>query len=388
MKITDVKTYVVGNPWKNWIFAKVETDEGIHGIGEGTVSGFAKTIEAGINELKRFVIGLDPFQIEVICQRMNRDMYTEGGQLQGCMTAAIETACWDIMGKSLNQPAYNLMGGRCHEKIRAYANGWYQGPHTAENFHEKAKIVVDAGYTALKFDPFGAAWRYMEPGDEALTIDIIAAVRDAVGPQVDILIEGHSRFSVGEAIKLGQLMEPFKPRWFEEPTHHGKIDAVVEVARSVPVPVATGESYSSKHQFAELLAHNAVHILQPDYGHLGGLFSTRKICDMVDAHYGIVAPHNAQGPISSAVCMQFAACTPNFFIQEMFDEFNVPWEARLVTRMTEVKDGYIDIPTEPGIGVDLNFDILDEHPYQEAGYMALFRRGWEQRQGELGLEDR
>ena len=318
MRITEVKTYVVGNPWKNWVFVRLETDEGVHGIGEGTVNAFGKTVEAAIHELSSLYIGMDPFQIEMIVQKMTRDVYAEGGQIHSSAVAAIEVACWDIIGKALGQPIYNLLGGRCHEKVRAYANGWYRGPRTPENFAEKAKEVVRQGYTALKFDPFGAAHRIMDLSDEDLSIDIVAAVREAVGPKVDILVEGHCRFSVSTAVKIARRLEPCAPTWFEEPAHHQKIDAVVAVARQTSIPIATGESLSSKYEFAELLSYNAIHILQPEIFHLGGLYATRKVCDMIDAHYGVVAPHNAQGPVATAICLQLAACTPNFFIQENF----------------------------------------------------------------------
>src|SRR5437588_5761499 len=202
MKITAVKTAIVGNPWKNWVFALLETDEGITGVGEGTVNAFGKTAAAAIEELSPFVIGMDPFQTEVLVQKLVRDVYSEGGQIQMSATAAIEVACWDIIGKALNQPIYNLLGGRCHERMRAYANGWYRGPRTPESFGAKAKQVIAQGYTALKFDPFGANHRTMTPDEEALSLDICTAVREAVGPGVDLLIEGHCRFPPPTAIKF------------------------------------------------------------------------------------------------------------------------------------------------------------------------------------------
>jgi galactonate dehydratase len=379
MKITSVETFIAGNPWKNWLFTKVSTDEGIYGIGEGTLNYFAKTIEAAIHELKQFVIGMDPFQIEIISQRLIRDVYSEGGQLHMCAVSAIEIACWDIIGKACNQPVYNLMGGRCHEKLRAYANGWYRGDRTPESFHDKAKDVVRRGYTALKFDPFGSDWRMSSTYSFALAIDIIRAVREAVGPHVDILIEGHCRFNVATALRYAEAMAEFSPAWFEEPVHHLNIPAMVEVARNSPVPIATGESLSSKQQFAELLQHNVVNILQPEPLNLGGLFATRKIADMVDAHYGVIAPHSAQGPVCSAACVQLNASLPNFFIHEIFDEFNEPWEKDIVTHPVEVKNGYIEIPDRPGLGIDLNIEEILKHPYQQENYLPLFKPGWERR---------
>ncbi|MGE5645720.1 MAG: mandelate racemase/muconate lactonizing enzyme family protein [Acidobacteriota bacterium] len=380
MKITAIDTYIAGNPWKNWLFAKVSTDEGIHGVGEGTLNCFGKTIEAAIHELKPLVLGLDPFQVEIIGQRLIRDPYSEGGQIHMCAVAAIEIACWDIIGKACGQPVYNLWGGRCHDRLRAYANGWYRGPRTPESFARKAAEVAARGYTALKFDPFGDAWRMLSRYEFDLSIDIIRAVRDAVGNKVDILIEGHSRFNVATAIELAEAMHPLRPAWFEEPCHHRNIAATVEVARRSPVPIATGESLSSKQEFAELLKHEVVNILQPEPLNLGGLFAARKIADMADAHYGVIAPHSAQGPVCSAACAQLNASIPNFFIHEIFDEFNEPWEKEIVSGGVEVVNGYIEVSDRPGLGIDLNLDEIRKHPYQQEAWLPLFKSGWERRE--------
>ncbi len=379
MRITGIETYIAGNPWKNWLFAKVFTNDGLYGIGEGTVNGFAKTVETAIHELKPNVIGLDPFQLELITQRLVRDVYSEGAQIHMSAVAAIEIACLDIMGKACGQPVYNLLGGRCHEKLRAYANGWYRGPRTPESFAEKAREVIRRGYTALKFDPFGDNWRTLPRAEFDLSIDIVRAVRDAVG-KADILIEAHSRFSVATAVEISLALEPFRPMWFEEPVPHTNIAAMVEVARRSPVPVATGESLSSKQQFAELLQHEAVSILQPEPLNLGGLWATRKIADMVDAHYGVIAPHSAQGPVCSAACAHLNASVPHFLIHEIFDEFNEPWEKEIVVNGVEVVDGYIAVSERPGLGIDLNVEEIGRHPYQQEHYIPLFRRGWEKRE--------
>jgi galactonate dehydratase len=381
MKITGIETYIAGNPWKNWLFAKVLTDEGIYGIGEGTLNYFGKTVETAIHELKPLIVGMSPFQVEIISQRLIRDVYTDGAQVHMCAVAAIEIACWDIIGKACGQPIYNLWGGRCHDKLRAYANGWYRGPRTPESFHEKAQDVVRRGYTALKFDPFGDNWRMTTPRDFDLTIDIVRAVRDAVGPHVDILVEGHCRFNVATALQFAQALAPMRPAWFEEPVPHTNIGAMVEVARHSPVPIATGESLSNKQQFAELLKHDVVSIYQPEPLNLGGIFAARKIADMVDAHYGMIAPHSAQGPVCSAACAQLNASIPNFYVHEIFDEFNEPWEKEIVSGGVEVVDGYIEISDRPGLGIDLNIDEILRHPYQQENALPLFRSGWEKREG-------
>ena len=178
MKISGVKTFLVGNPWKNWLFVRVDTDEGLYGVGEGTLNAFSATVEAAIHELEDAYIGQDPTDIELIMQRMTRDMYSEGGQIHGSAVAAIEVACWDILGKSVGRPIHQLMGGQLRSRTRAYANGWYRTDRTPEAFAEKAKLVVERGYTAMKFDPFGAGWRMQERREEDLSVDIVAAVRD------------------------------------------------------------------------------------------------------------------------------------------------------------------------------------------------------------------
>src|ERR1700736_6221178 len=236
MQIISIDTYIAGNPWKNWLFAKVTTSDGLYGVGEGTMNCFAKTVEAAIHELKPLTLGMNPFQVEIISQRLIRDVYSEGAQVHMCAVAAIEIACWDIIGKACKQPIYNLWGGRCHERLRAYANGWYRGPRTPESFAEKAREVARRGYTALKFDPFGNAWRMLSRHDFDLSIDIIRAVREAVGDGVDLLIEGHSRFNVSTAVELANAMAPMRPAWFEEPVPHTNIAAMVEVARRSTVP--------------------------------------------------------------------------------------------------------------------------------------------------------
>ena len=379
MKITEIKTYLVGNPWKNWLFTRVETDEGIHGIGEGTLNAFGATVDAAIKELAPIIIGMDPFQVEIISQRLIRDVNTEGGQIHMSAVAAIEIACWDIIGKATNQPLYNLWGGRCHEKLRAYANGWYRGPRNPESFARNAKKVIERGYTALKFDPFGANWRVMTQQEFELSHDIVAAVREAVGNEVDILIEVHNRFNVETAVRFARAIERQKPTWYEEPISHTNIAAMVEVARQCPIPVATGESFSNKQQFAELLKHEVVSIYQPEILNIGGLFAGRKIADMVDAHFGVIAAHSAQGPVCSAACVQLHASIPNFLLHEIFDEFNESWSRKVITNPVEVKDGYIEITERPGLGIDLVLDELPKHPYRQEHYLPLFKPGWEQR---------
>jgi len=384
MKITHVETFICGNPWKNWLFTRVHTDEEIYGVGEGTLNGFARTVETAIQELAPYYIGLDPFQIELIVQRMSRDIYSDGGQIHGCAIAAIEIACWDIMGKVLKKPVYALLGGKCHPKLRAYANGWYATDRTPEGFAAAAREVVARGYTALKFDPFGSSYRKMDMDDEDLSINIIAAVRESVGKHVDVLIEGHNRFNVEQSLRIARRIEPYRPTWFETPVPPQNISAMVEVARQSPVPIACGEDYSTKHQFAELLKHDVVSILQPEPLNLGGLMVTKQVAGMADAHYGVICPHSAQGPVCTAACAHLNTATPNFFLHEVFDEFNYErnaWQKDILINPCTVNQGFIEVSDRPGLGIDLNLDVIKAHPYQPGNYLSLFKNDWQRRTG-------
>jgi galactonate dehydratase len=379
MKISDVRTHLVGNAWKNWLFVRVETDEGLYGIGEGTLNAFSATVETAVHELRDAYIGLDPTQVELLLQRMVRDVYTEGGQIHMAAVSAIEIACWDIVGKAQGRPVHELLGGRVRDRVPVYANGWYRVERTPDAFAAAARTTVGRGYRALKFDPFGAAWRVQDRVEEDRSIEIVAAVRDAVGPAVDLMIEGHERFSVSSALRIADRLVEFRPAWFEEPVHHQQIGAMVEVARRSPVPVATGESFTSLGQFADLLGHDAVHILQPEPLYLGGLWRTRQLASMADAHYAVVAPHNAQGPVCSAIATQLGACIPNFYVQESFDDFNADWTREIVDHPLEQRDGFVEVNSRPGLGIDLDWDRLAAHPYERAHLLRLFEPGWERR---------
>jgi galactonate dehydratase len=387
VKITGVTTYLVGNPWKNWLFVRVDTDEGIHGVGEGTVNGFSATVETAIRELADAYLGLEPSQVELLYQRMVRDVYTDGGQIHMAAVAAIEVACWDIVGKAAGKPVYDLLGGRVRSEIPVYANGWYRTDRSPESFADRARDVVARGYRALKFDPFGAAWRVMDRREEDLSVAIVAAVREAVGPDIDLMIEAHNRFSVSTALRVADRLVEHRPAWLEEPVHHQHLGAMVEVARRSPIPVATGESLTSLGQFADLLAHDAVHILQPEPLNLGGLWRTRQVAAMADAHYAVVAPHNAQGPVCGAMSRQLGACIPNFYVQESFDEFNEDWTREIADRPAIPVDGLVQVSDDPGLGIDLDWERLAAHPYEREHVLHLFSPGWERRHEPARVSD-
>jgi galactonate dehydratase len=376
LKIQKIETYLVGNPWKTWLFVRVMTDEGIHGVGEGTLGQLNRAVEGALRDMEPLILGMSPFDIEPLVLRLNRDIYADGGQIKMAAISALEIACWDIMGKALGQPIYNLIGGLCHQRLRAYANGWYRCDRKPEAFAERARAVKAMGYTAMKFDPFGTGWRSLTPWEEDLSVDIVRAVRDAVGPEVDLMIEAHSRFGVSSAIRIGNRLAEFRPAWLEEPVPHHSVQATIEVARAIGVPVATGESLSSKQAIADLLSHGIIQIIQIEPMYIGGILASRKIADMVDAHYGVIAPHAASGLVSTAACMHIDAGAPNFYVQEFFHDFNVSWEQDLVNYPPRCTQGYIEMSQRPGLGLDLNLEELLKHPYLETPDMNLFEEDW------------
>ncbi len=376
MKITDVKTFVVGNPWKNWLFVKVYTDEGITGLGESTGGLSTRPYEADVQELRRFVIDEDPLQPEALWQKMFKARYAKASN---GMTG-IELACWDILGKSLAVPVWKLLGGRLRASLRVYANGWYKCPRDPQCFATAAKALVEKGYTAMKFDPFGGAYLCMNRQDERTSIAIVEAVRETVGPDIDILIEAHDRFSVPYAVRIGTLLEPYDPMWLETPVHSADIEANLEVARRIRVPVALGERFSWLKDFTELLTARSVGIVQPEVMHLG-FANLKKVCGMAEAYGALVACHQAQSPYCTAVNAHMHAVIPNFLIQENFDDSFEPWTWDVLSGVPRVQDGYLPVPDSPGFGVELNEEEAAKHPYGEQNFMNLFAEGWEQRIG-------
>ena len=380
MKITDVKTLVMGTSWRNLTFVKVETDEGLTGVSEVRMNNRTDALVAYIDGAKRrHVIGSDPFNTEDLYQRLFRDDYGRAGEIVATGISVIEIACWDIVGKALNQPVYRLLGGACRDKIKAYANGWYRVERSPEEFHAAAKRVLEKGYRALKFDPFGAGYYELSYEEKLKSVGLVEAVRDAVGPDVEILVEMHGRFSPYMAIEISSELEKFQPSWVEEPVPPDNIAALAKAAEKINLPVATGERLHNKYEYRELINLQAADILQPDITQTGGFLETKKIAAMGDMCYMTVAPHNVGGPVSTAAALHFAAGTTNFKIQEHFNDFSEAWVKEAATGCPEVIDGYFSLPNGPGLGMELNEDLIAEHPYRE-GSFNLFEDDWHKRE--------
>jgi galactonate dehydratase len=377
VKITRVQTFIVGNPWKNWLFVKVHTDEGLSGLGEATSGLSTKPNEAGVHELSRFVVGEDPLQPEALWQKMYKGMFLRSDMAMN----AVEIACWDILGQSLGRPLWQLLGGKQRPRLRVYANGWYQGPREPGFFAEAAAKVKAMGYTALKFDPFGTAYRFLDREEERRSLAIVRAVRRAVGEEVDLCIEGHDRFSVSTAIRVARQLEEFRPLFFETPVMSTDIPATIEVARVSPVPIATGERFTRPTEFLDLLSPRVVCIVQPETLRIGGVSGARKVAALAEAAEAFVALHQAQSPLNTAINAHINASIPNFLIQECFDDFLVPWSREIMRGVPPVRQGHLEPSDAPGLGVDLCEAELAKYPYGPNNFLRLFEEGWERRAG-------
>lgn len=383
MKITEIETFTVGAGWKNWLFVKVHTDAGIHGIGEGTLNGFIATTEAGVHELKHLAIGQDPRRISSLSKRMFDSVSLDGGHIHRTVIAAVEVACWDILGKSLGVPIHQLLGGQVRDSVLGYANGWYRTERTPENFLEAAKAVLAKGFKAFKLDPFGTAQGFISRDELELSYDICRALRDKLPADTRILIDVHARFTEIAALKAAERFADLDIYWWEEPTSRDRQETVHEVGHRSPIPVATGEMYDTVGQFYSLAAGGGVNIFQPEPMSLGGIGPSMQVANLALAHGSYIAPHQSGGPVATAVCLQLAAAVPNFLIQEHFDAFNDAWTFDLVTWRPTVdpKNGHLSLPDAPGLGIDLNIDAINEHPYDPHAYLNVHTEGWEQRLG-------
>lgn len=382
MKITNVTPMTMGTDWRNITFVKVETDEGLVGVSDVRALNRTETVVGYLSEsVPRYVLGADPFDIESLVHRMTLHDFGRAGEVVMTGTALIEIACWDIVGQALGQPVYRLLGGAVRDRIKAYANGWYTVERTADEFHAAATRVVERGYRALKFDPFGAGFYEIERSEKLRVVSLVEAVRDAVGPDVDILIEMHGRFNPVTAIEMANELAPFKPSWYEEPTPPENLAALKKVADAVAplgIPIATGERLHTPFEYRELFELQAADIIQTDITHFGGILNTKKLAAWANAYYVLIAPHNVGGPVSTAAALHLAASTPNFKIQEYFNDFAEAFVKDAATGLPEVVDGYFALPEGPGLGLTLNEDVIEAHPQRDV-HFNLFAEDWHKR---------
>jgi galactonate dehydratase len=381
MRIVDVVTTVVGAPWRELTFVELVADDGRRGLGEVRMVNKTDTLLACISELaNRHVVGTDPFDRETVAFNIQRAEYGRPGEITQSALAAFDIACWDLIGQETNLPIWRLLGGRYRERVRAYANGWYQTDREPLAVAERARDVIARGYTALKLDPFGSAWMQLPPAERRRSLALVAAVREAVGPDVEIMIEMHGRFSAATAAEIAVELEPFAPAWLEEPVPFDNPTGLARVRSATRLPIASGERLHLLSDFRPLIEQGLVDIVQADVTHFGGFTGLGRLAGWAEAYELPLAPHNVCGPVGTAANVHFAVATPNHLILEHFNDFADAWVSELVDNAPTIDphDGCFPVPTGPGLGVRLNHDACAEHPRTHTG-IFLFDDGWERR---------
>ncbi len=380
MKIADVRTFVVGNPppgfgGRYFVFVKLVTDGGVEGLGEAYSPPFGPDVVVRMIEdvCQRHVLGRDPFRIEQLWRTIYSTGYSQRPDpTLGAVLSAIEMACWDIVGKELGRPVYDLLGGRVHERLRAYSY-LYPEPGDATDVYrdpvlaaERASAYAAEGFTAVKFDPVGAYTAFDPRQLTTASLDrvesFVRTVREGVGDRCDLLIGTHGQLTPAAAVRLARRLEPHQPLWLEEPVPPESPEAMARVARGTTIPIATGERLVGKHEFGRVLATGAASILQMNTGRCGGLLEAKKIAGMAEAHYAQIAPHLYCGPVVGAANVQLAACSPNFLILEGIRRWD-GFHAELLEKPIRWEEGYVLPPAEPGLGVTLDEAVAARHPY-------------------------
>ncbi len=380
IRIERVDTVLVDGRWRNFLFVKLTTNDGIVGWGEATLGWKEFAVEQLIREFgERYVVNMDPFRIQDLWFKLYQVEHNVGPVMYAAM-AGLETALWDIVGKVCHQPVVNLVGGKVRDRVKAYANGWYGGVDDLALLQAQAEQVVAKGYCAMKLDPFGAGGRELDKKELRRACAVVSAVRDVVGPDVDILIECHGRFSVGMAIEAIKALQAYDPLLCEEPipAHNTGSQAwVTQAASAMGARVATGEHTYARFGFEDLLARQAAHVIQPDLVYSGGFMETKTIAAMAEAHYVSVAPHNCDGPGKLAASVHLCANIPNFLILESFADFDVPWRKDLTIGEPECREGYYTVPDAPGWGFEVNEDEARKHPGSTKSRLNMFNDTWE-----------
>lgn len=362
MKITNITAIPASSSprgqARNYIFVKIETDEGITGWGEATAGPLA--VATMVDEFGELLIGKDPHRIEQHWQTLYHHFHVRGGVVQLSAISGIEIALWDIKGQALGVPVYELLGGKMREKIWCY--GRWDGL-TPELAVENALRHTEQGLTALKGDPFDHRGLFIPIEAERIAIQKLEAVREAVGDDVELLVEVHGRLAPADAIRIGNAMEPYRPFVYEEPVPPQNLDALARVSEQVNIPLATGERHITKWDYTDLLARQIVKMIQPDIVQAGGILELKKIAAMAEAHYVGFQPHNPYGPFCTIASLHVDACTPNFMIQEGGIH---PWfQDATIGDFPTQKDGYLPLPTTPGLGVAMNEDWLKANPWRK-----------------------
>jgi galactonate dehydratase len=369
LTVTDVIPHILFGGRTNLIFVEVQTDAGITGIGEASLEGKTEAVVGAINDVKEYLIGQDPTRIEHHWQTIYRHSFWRGGVVIGSAISGIEQALWDILGKALNVPVYELLGGRVRDKVRLYANG--PRGETAEEIAESCVQIVEAGWGALKLAPFAAVTGVAGLPELREARRQMQLIRDAVGPEVDILIDCHGRLSPTSAIQMADALDEFDIFFFEEPVLPEDPAAMARVAQAISIPVATGERLFTKWGFRDILALGAANVLQPDLAHCGGIWEGRKIAAAAEISYVGVAPHNPYSWLLTMASIQLDFAIPNFVIQEFLVDHPPEIERLFATPFSWLPGGWVEPPTAPGLGVELDWDAV--HAHEQLPYTRTYQ---------------
>jgi galactonate dehydratase len=376
LKVTDIKTFFVDpgvtvdlGDTKNWLLIRIETDEGIRGWGEcHTLLDRERSIAAYVDQIKNYLVGRNPLNIKHFTTVMYEDYAGKQPSMDYFSAiSGIELALWDITGKWLNTPVFNLLGGSCRDKIKVYANGWWEDSRTPEEFADKAVEVIESGFKGLKFYPFdglGLKETYTSKQQMHSAIDRVRAVREAVGPDIDLMIDVYRILSSSNAIRAARMLEKYNPFWYEDPIAPDSLDDLAEVKKNTNIPIVTGESLYNKSDFRQVFEKRAADIINPDVC-CSGILELKEIAAMAEAYKVVVSPHKYNSnTIGLAASLHVSACIPNFLILEYFCNFKERSDEISVDPFV-VEDGYINLPEGSGLGVEINEEALSRYPYRD-----------------------
>jgi galactonate dehydratase len=356
--ISEVRPFVLGAGGKNITIVRVRTDDGLEGIGEGTINYRVRAIHGAVQDFAMYLVGKDASQIERHWQALYRNSFFRGGPIQMTALSAIEQALWDIRGKALGVPVWDLLGGAARDRIATYTHGGGRNPQVAA---ERCLALLEEGHRAIKLGIPGAVEPVLDERAVGATVAIVRAVRDAVGPDVRLMVDCHAKPTPPVAMRLAAELAPFGLLFLEEPLPPENVDALATVARASLVPVATGERLFTRWGFREVVEKQAAAVLQPDLGHCGGILEARKIAALAETYYASVAPHNPRGPGVTMASLHVAACTPNFLIQEIVHDD--PLREEMLVEPLRVENGFVSLPAAPGLGLRFDEALAGRFPY-------------------------
>jgi galactonate dehydratase len=365
MRISGVSTRVVDAGDRDWVFVRVQTDEpGLVGWGEASLGWHTRAVTGAVADLEPLLVGRDPRPVERLWQLMSRGPYFKGGIVVMSAISGIDQALWDIKAKAIGIPLFELLGGPVRDRVRTYVNlGSELGgdARRPEAWATAAIAARDAGFDAMKVYPMAPARPLERVAPLRRAEDLVATVREAAGNDADIMVDLHGRTTPAMAISLGRRLEPLRPYFLEEPCQPGDVDAMAEVARAIPIPIAAGERLATAQEFRQLVERRACAVIQPNVCYCGGITQIRRIAALAETSLVAIAPHNPNGPIGTMVSIHVALALPNFLILELVRD-DVPWRADIVDKHLDVRDGYVQPPTRPGIGLELVEKVAAAHP--------------------------